>query len=274
MKLNVLLSPEDKFLDTKLYFFECGTLKSQKHLFTLDRGIGEPFEVPVLFFLIRHKGKNILFDTGNALGVAKNPEKHWGEVVNTYYPIMKEEQFVVNQLRDIIGIQPEEVDYVILSHLHLDHAGGVGAFPNALYIAHEKELECAFDDNNSEEGAYIMEDIGKEVKWLSLDIKFKEFYDLFDDGAIKIFSTPGHTPGHLSVLINLKDKPLFLASDSCYTQENLNEIVLPGFFWDAEASKNTITWIKELRDRENIGIVTGHDPKVWTKFKKAPEFYV
>lgn len=113
----------------KLYMFECGTLKSQKHLFTMGRGIGEPFDVPVPFFLIEHEKGKVLYDTGNALEVARDKVKHWGAaVVGAYDPIMTEDQYVVNQLKKV-GVKPEEITHVIFSHLHLDHAGGCGGSP-------------------------------------------------------------------------------------------------------------------------------------------------
>lgn len=258
-------------MSTKLYFFECGTLKSEKHLFTMNRGTKEPFEVPVLFFLIRHNGKNILFDTGNAYEVATDPRKHWGDTVDVYYPVMKKEQFVANQLKEL-GVEPGKIDYVILSHLHLDHAGGVGAFPNATYVAHKKEIDFAFCADCPQKDAYIIEDIGKDVKWLALENEFEQAYDLLGDGSIKIYPTPGHTPGHISVLVDLK-KPMLLTSDSCYTDENLNDNLLPGLFWNEEASARTINWIRKIQKEQNIEVVTGHNPYTWDKFKKAPEYY-
>jgi len=260
-------------LSTKLYFFECGTLKSQKHFFTLNKGIGEPFEVPVPFFLIQHNGKNILFDTGNALEAAKNPEKHWGEIIAAYYPVMSEEQYVVNQLKSM-SIEPEDINYVILSHLHLDHAGGVGDFTNATYITHQKEVQWAFNPECSQKGAYIMQDIDKGIKWQQLTNNVGEAYDLFKDGAIEIYPTPGHTPGHLSVLIKLENsKSMLLTSDSCYTEENLKDNIAPGLVWDAEASIKTINWIHQMQNEKNVEVVAGHDPIAWTRFKKAPEYY-
>jgi len=89
--------------------------------------------VPVPFFLIGHPRGKVLFDTGNGMGAALDPVAHWGDAARAYYPRMNESDFVVNQLRDL-GIAPEDIDLVILSHPHLDHAGGVGCFPHARYV--------------------------------------------------------------------------------------------------------------------------------------------
>lgn len=261
-------------MTTKLYLFECGTLKSKKHLFTLNKGINVPFEVPVPFYLIQHKGKNILFDTGNALEVAKNPQKHWGDVVNEYYPIMDEQQFIVNQLKNILDIKPTEIDYVILSHLHLDHAGAVGAFPNAIYVVHKKEFAWAFSHECPQKDAYIMQDIDKDVNWLQLENEFGIPYYLFNDGVIEIYHTPGHTPGHLSVMVNLQNsKQILLTSDSCYTQENLNYNIPPGLVWDSDCSIKVMNWIRKLQDEKGVEIIPGHDPVAWVNLKKAPQYY-
>lgn len=259
-------------MDTKLYFFECGKLKSQKHFFTLNKGIGKPFDVPVPFFLIQHNGKNILFDSGNALEAAINPKEHWGEATNAYYPQMEENEYVVNQLKNILNIQPEEIDYLILSHLHLDHAGGVGAFPNATYVVHQKEFDWAFNPKCTQKSAYIMKDIDKKIEWLKLNNEFSIPYDLLGDGAVKIYLTAGHTPGHMSVQVNLKNSSVFLTADSCYTEENLNDNVPPGLVWNEEESIKTLAFIKKMQ-AENNTIVVGHDPEAWRSFKKAPEFY-
>lgn len=256
----------------KLFFFECGSLKSQKQYFTLNKDIGVSFEVPVPFFLITHPNRgNILFDTGNASAVSENSEKHWGDVIKAYYPVMKKEQYVVNQLAKI-GLKPEDINYVILSHLHLDHAGGVGAFPNAVYVVQEKEYEWAFSPKNTQKDAYIMADIDKPVKWQKL--KGEERLDFFGDGTLEIWFTPGHTPGHQSLMVNLANSgKFFLTADSCYTEENLNDNILPGLVWDEELSMEAINKMQELQKNPDITIVTGHDPIAWKNYKQSPEFY-
>ncbi len=258
----------------KLYFFEAGILKSKKHYFTLGQGIGEDFDVPVPFILIDHPKGKVLFDTGNAFETIHEKESHWGSiVVAAYNPIMTEDQWCVNAIKKI-GCSAEDIKYVILSHLHLDHAGCVGHFPNARYLVQRDELHFAYVPDPYMKAAYIRKDFDKEVDWFILNGRADDKFDLFNDGAIQIYFTPGHTPGHQSILVNLpKSGSMFFTADACYTCENLRSGTLPGLMWNAGETVRTVQRIRFLQDTHGVTIVTGHDPEEWKKFRQAPEYY-
>ncbi len=257
----------------RLYMFEAGMLKSQKHFFTLNQGVGDEFDVPVPFFLIDHPKGKVLFDTGNAFETVHNKEEHWGGILAAYDPVMSEEQWCVNAIKKI-GVSPEDIKYVILSHLHLDHAGGVGHFPNARYVVQRDELHFAYVPDPYMKGAYIRKDFDKDVDWLILEGWQDNKFDLFGDGSIIIYFTPGHTPGHQSILVNLPNSgPMFFAADSCYTQENLKNGTLPGLMWNAEETVRSVNTMRHLADACGVKIVVGHDPESWKSVKQAPEYY-
>lgn len=256
----------------KLYFFEAGVLKSYKHYFTSGRGVGEHFDVPVPFYLIDHPKGLVLYDTGNALEVVHDKETHWGDILGAYDPVMSEDQWCVNAIKKI-GYRPEDVKYVVLSHLHLDHAGGVGHFPNARYVVQRDELHYAYVPDYFMKAAYIRKDFDKPVDWMILNGWAEDKYDLFNDGKIVIYLTPGHTPGHQSLLVNLANNgPMFLTGDSCYTDENLNQDVLSGLAWSFSESVKSVERIKNVR-AQGARIVVGHDPEAWKAYKLAPAFY-
>lgn len=257
----------------QLFFFECGKLVTQKHFITFGRGLGQPYIVPVPFFLIKHPKGLVLFDTGNAREVARDARRHWGSIVEVYRPRMRPEQFVVAQLARL-HIKPEDIDWVILSHLHLDHAGGVGAFPRAKYLVQRRELEWAYVPDFYQRGAYIRADFDKPVQWFFLDGAVDDGFDVFGDGRLKIMFTPGHTPGHQSLLVRLpKAGPFLLTGDCCYTEEILNEDVLPGLVWSPPDTVRSIQRLRHVRDQQGIRIITGHDPDAWRRFKLAPRYY-
>jgi N-acyl homoserine lactone hydrolase len=257
----------------ELYFFKSGILKSQKQYFTAGRGLLEPFDVPVPYFLIKHPKGHVMFDTGNALEVAQDKRKHWGGVVDAYDPIMEEDEWCINQIRKV-GVEPEDIKYVILSHLHLDHAGGVGHFPNAKYVVQREEMYYAYVPDFFMKGAYIRADFDKDVDWFILEGWRNDKFDLYGDGSLIIYFTPGHTPGHQSLLVNLEEAgPMFLTADACYTTENIDEDVLPGLCWGPSEAIRSIDRMRYLRDQFGVKIITGHDPAAWEKVKKAPDFY-
>lgn len=256
----------------KIYGFSSGVLKSQKQYFTAGRDVGVPFDVPVPYFLIDHPEGYVLYDTGMALEVAQDKHKHWGDVVVAYDPIMTEDQWVVNAIKKV-GVKPEDIKYIVCSHLHLDHAGGVGHFPNAKYIVQREELNYAYVPDFFMQSAYIRADFDKPVDWFILEGWRDNKFDVFGDGKLIIYLTPGHTPGHQSLLVNLeKSGPMFLTGDSCYTMENLNEDCLSGLLTSATQSVQTMQITRNLRDK-GVKIITGHDPEAWELFKQAPEYY-
>ena len=257
----------------KMYMFEAGTLKSQQHFFTLNKGIGEAFEVPVPFTLIDHPKGKVLFDTGNAFETIHDKEAHWGGILAAYDPVMTEEQWCVNAIKTV-GCAPEDVKYVILSHLHLDHAGCVGHFPNARYIVQRDELLFAYVPDPYMKAAYIRKDFDKDVPWLILEGWRDSGFDLFGDGAVTVHFTPGHTPGHQSVLVNLPHSgPRFLAADSCYTTDNLQNGTLPGLMWNAGETVRSVERMRLLQDAHGVIVMTGHDPEAWKSVKQAPLYY-
>lgn len=257
----------------RLYMFEAGILQSQKHFFTLNQGVDEPFNVPVPFFLIKHSKGNVLFDTGNALEIVHDKHNHWGDILGAYDPIMTEEQWCVNAIKKV-GCTPEDINYVILSHLHLDHAGCVGLFPNSRYVVQREELHFAYVPDPYMKAAYIRKDFDKEVDWMILEGWKQDCFDLFGDGSLIIYFTPGHTPGHQSLLVNLPNSgPMFLAADSCYTEKNLDQGALPGLMWNAAETVRSVERMRHLREAQGTRIITGHDPIAWEKFQKSPSWY-
>jgi len=257
----------------KLYLFETGILKSQKQFFTHSLGVGEEFNVPVPFLLIEHPKGIVLFDTGCALEVVDNKKEHWGEILTAYDPIMSKDAWCANAISKA-GYKPEDVNYVILSHLHLDHAGGVGQFPNATYIVQREELNYAYAPDSFMKGAYIRKDFDKDVDWYFLHGWEDDQFDLFGDGSIVVYFTPGHTPGHQSLMVNLPNSgKLFFAADACYTEENLDKGILPGLAWNFGECERTIKRIQKLKISDNAHIFVGHDPVSWKTVKQAPEFY-
>lgn len=178
-----------------------GTILTWKHLLVHDAPRGIRFEVPVLCFLLEHKGHKVLFDTGQKiLNFVQDPEK-----VPFYVKVTESE--TAEALLRKRGIAPSDIEYIILSHIHSDHIAGLEDFPCSKVILQAKEgaVPCTVPN-----------------EFLRPDGEL----DLFGDGALRCIPTFGHTPGHQSVLakVDETDPPcqVLLCADAAYTCDALH----------------------------------------------------
>jgi N-acyl homoserine lactone hydrolase len=262
--------------DIRLYMFECGTLKCHVENIKMNQGLGDPFEIPVPWYLVTHPKGNVVIDGGNAAACAEDPVGHWGATTDVYYPEMTAEQACVPALR-AAGFEPADVRFILQSHLHLDHTGAVAAlddFPNARVVATRAEYEYAHAPDWFAAGGYIQADYNKPgVPWDLLG-PTDDGYDLYGDGVIRMWQTPGHAPGHQSFEITLANTgSVLLTVDAAYTTDHWEEKALPGFLASAVDTVRSVRKLHRIAARSNSTVVTGHDPDAWANFKQAPEFY-
>jgi N-acyl homoserine lactone hydrolase len=262
--------------DMKLHMFECGTLQCHVENIKMNQGLGDPYEIPVPWYVIEHPRGLVVIDGGNAAECATDARAHWGDICEVYWPTMTPEQACVPAMR-AAGFDPADVRYVLQSHLHLDHTGALGAaheFPNADVIATRTEYEYAFAPDWFAAGGYIQKDYNKPgVPWALLD-ETDDGYDVFGDGAIRCWRTPGHAPGHQSFEVTLPNSgTMLLTIDAAYTMDHWEEKALPGFLASAVDSVRSVKKLHRIAARGNATVVTGHDPDSWPKFKHSPEAY-
>ncbi len=260
----------------KLHMFECGTLKTTLENIKMNQGLGDDYEVPVPWFLIEHPRGLVVIDGGNAAECAEDPSTHWGGVSDVYWPEMSPEQACVPALK-AAGFDPSDVQFVLQSHLHLDHTGALAAideFPNAQVITTRDEYEYAFAPDWFAAGAYIQKDFNKSgVPWALIEAT-EDGYDVFGDGTIRCWRTPGHAPGHQSFEVTLPHSgTMLLTVDAAYTTDHWEEKALPGFLASVVDTVRSVRKLHRLAARRDATVVTGHDPDMWPKFKHSPEAY-
>jgi len=253
--------------------FQTGTLKTKLKYIKMNQS-NEDFEIPVPWFLIKHPEGDVVIDGGNAIEVAIDKHAHWGAVLKAYDPVMKKSENCVEQAKSV-GTNIEDVRYLIQSHLHLDHSGGVGRFPNAIHIVQRLEYDYAFNPDWFAAPAYIRKDFDKpNIHWKYLNDKKTDFFDLYGDGVIKIIFSPGHSPGHQSILVKLpKTGHILLTIDAAYTVDHWENKCLPGLVTSSSEAADSVKKLRKVAKETNAIIVTGHDPDAWATFKKAPMLY-
>jgi len=259
----------------QLFMFQTGTLKTKLKYIKMNQGDGADFEIPVPWFFLRHPRGNVVIDGGNAAAVAIDKRAHWGSVIEAYDPVMGKHENCVDQLASI-GVKPEDVTHVLQSHLHLDHTGAIGRFPNAMHYVQRAEWKYAFAPDWFSKGAYIRADFDRPgLRWKFLDGEDTDDYDLFSDGTVRMFFTPGHSPGHQSFMITLpKSGPILLTIDAAYTMDHWEDKALPGLVCSSVDAANSVRKLRKIAKNSHALIVTGHDPDHWQTMKHAPKgFY-
>ena len=116
----------------KLYLFSSGALTIGKGVLQNFGPMEPPIKIPVGFFVIKHPKGNVLFDTGNNDKIINNFD-YWPKSMQGLDPVRTPDIAIDAQLRKI-GLTPDDIKYVVVSHMHLDHGGNVGKFPNSTLI--------------------------------------------------------------------------------------------------------------------------------------------
>jgi glyoxylase-like metal-dependent hydrolase (beta-lactamase superfamily II) len=257
--------------------FQCGTHRTQLQMIKLNTGLGEPYEIPVPWYVITHPEGNVVIDGGNAPQAAVDPVGHWGTAITDFYwPEMTLEQTVLPQL-ETIGVTPESVRWIVQSHLHIDHTGAVAVFdqlPNAQVLATRRELEYAHHPDWFTKKSYVASEWNDpRIDWVLLE-DHEDGYDVFGDGVLRCWHSPGHSPGHQSFTVKLPESGSFLlAGDAAYTLDHWNEKVLPGIMTSAIEVARSVRRLHRIAEREHATVIAGHDPEGWLAFEQAPAFY-
>lgn len=229
--------------------------------------VGTKVDIPYFFYLVQHPGGNVLFDTGGHPDLAKDPRGRLGEAANAFEVTMNDGDDVVGQLAQV-GFDPADVNHVALSHLHYDHAGGIEFFPAAQFYAQRRELEFAHWPPVYQRELYVRADFDHPVSWNELDGEL----DLFDDGRVVLFPTPGHSAGHQSLLVRLNDaKAVILVADAAYLPRNIELNVLPAIVWSPDAMVSSWRLIRHLQRHHNADLLFTHDLEWPQKTKVAPD---
>jgi N-acyl homoserine lactone hydrolase len=163
-----------------------------------------PCSLPVPWFLLVHPAGNVVIDGGLPPALAADPVGHWGaQRCAALRPCLPPDATVLPQLRRA-GVDPRSVRWVIQSHLHLDHVGALGVIehlPNAAVLVTRTELADALDADAGP--SYVRADYDDEgIRWAPIDT---DGHDVLGDGVLRCWRSPGHTDGHLSFTVTLRD---------------------------------------------------------------------
>ena len=246
----------------QLFAFTCGNVSSDAERFLA--GESGRLTVPVPAYLIVHDQGKVLFDTGLNLAIRQEKARLLGPDAEAWDIDFPQGADIASQLARL-GIAPGDVRYVVNSHLHFDHCGGNAHFPKATLVVHAKEWRAAHRANTQAAGIYQPDDFDHMTSVREVDGEL----DLFGDGSVVVFPTPGHTPGHQSMRLNLPSGTIVLAADCCYLKQTLDTLHLPRSVYNRDQMLESLAVLRQLR-ADGARIFFGHDPAFWKTVPQAP----
>ncbi len=183
-------------------------------------------------------------------------------------PRVEEVNSAVGQLKRI-GVEPSEVSRVILSHLHVDHAGGLQFFPDAQVCVQKDELAYALYPNSFQALPYFRETFNlPDIKWEVME----------GDGVVlpglTTLLASGHTPGIQGLVVELPESGfLLLGTDACYLRENYEQNLPPGNVWNPVLAQYALKRYQALQALLGARFFPGHEYDFFTKEVRIAEAY-
>jgi N-acyl homoserine lactone hydrolase len=244
----------------RLYVIECGWAHApDQSRWSPGINVGVPIDVSDNCYLIHHsQGGYLLWDTGITDAITERPNGYGG---GFGAPVWHRNKTLIASLAEL-NLKPSDINYVAVSHTHPDHVGNVDEFPTSMLLLQKAEYDFAF---------------AQERKPFSADrpvTKLEGDKDVFGDGSATVISTPGHTPGHESLLVHLpKTGWVVLSGDAAHFKSNWDNRIVPGINFDQAMSKASMQRIGDLMTEHKAQLWINHDKPQSDAQKHAPDYY-
>jgi len=253
-------SAQTRFGVDRLYILNCGEgVAGDISRWSPGVNVGQSMDFVDNCYLIKHAQGWILWDTGVTDAVAAMPDGqapadpraiHW-----------RRPKTLASQLEQL-GVKPSDVKYVAVSHTHPDHIGNVEMFPQAMLLVQKVEYEWPGVSN------------APRFRPEHPVTKLEGDKDVFGDGSVTIIATPGHTPGHQSLLVRLpKTGTLVLSGDAVHFKSNWENRGVPSINADKDKTLASMQRIADLLAKENAQLWINHDKAQRDALKMAPDYY-
>jgi glyoxylase-like metal-dependent hydrolase (beta-lactamase superfamily II) len=242
--------------DLSLARLDCGTPAAPTPLnqrFSDTYALGDT-KLQLVFscYLIKHDNEYLLWDTGHALTA----------------PNVAPKVSLVDLLAQV-NVKPEQIKYVGISHYHGDHIGQVGSFPKATLLIGKGDWDVLTNPTRPENANPV-----PFANWIKGEGKVEPVpldKDVFGDGSAIMLYTPGHTPGHHSLLLKLPQMGTVLISgDLMHFRENYETNGVPAFNTDRSQTLASLDRIKKIVAGSKATVIIQHDPRDVDKLPAFP----
>ena len=266
----VTAEPGDDLPQIRLYVIRCGEL-------IVYPKSPQEYHIPVQWYVLAHPEGNVVIDGGNAPAVAADPRARWGPIVDVVWPTMTPQDSCVTKLEEV-GISPDSVKWIVQTHLHHDHTGAMSAiesFPNARVMARRAEYDYARSPDWFYRPSYVAADFeSDQIAWSFLG-ETEDGFDLYGDGILKAWRTPGHTPGHQSFEIKLPESgSVIITGDAVSNAAEWERCGLPPMTVSNTDAAASVAKLHNIARKTDAFVIYSHDGDQWPHHPPLPSFYV
>jgi len=236
---------------------------------------GETLTAPLLAYVVRHPSAGtLLIDTGLHPDALQSVRRDYGALMSSviFRGLRPSDQSFDVQLR-ALGVEPGEVERVVMTHLHVDHTSGMRLLPRAEFLCGPGEHAAATARGAAAKG-FRAAHLPDASRFRAVDFAgegeqygpFAQTVDLLGDGSVRLISTPGHTPGHMSVLLRAEaGREVLVVGDAAYTVRSIREQLLPLIVDDTERYRRSLADLRAFADQHpDAVLVPTHDPDAYT----------
>jgi N-acyl homoserine lactone hydrolase len=261
----------------RLYVLDCGQGHSNdESRWTVGVNVGKPIDISVSCYLIHHASGYFLWDTGISDAVAAMPDG-WYPTNNPATDIHWTRAKTLESQLTAIGVKPSDIKYVGISHAHPDHIGNAEMFSQVPFLIQKAEYDNYFAEGKRGIAKPASDSRPTFLKEHPVNL-VQEDLDVFGDGSVMIVYTPGHTPGHQSLLVHVaKTGWILLSGDAVHLQENWDNRRIP-YFATMPPEQKIQTQLSMQRMADLISFYhaqlwINHEKTQSDKLKHAPAYY-
>lgn len=251
----------------KVYALDGGELILNLGFFSTDSSyaMGNMRKSANTILLIEHPKGRLIWDTGMPDAMADLPLEERSQDLGSFEIKTK----LIDQLAEM-GLTPDSIDYLALSHTHFDHAGNAAYFANANWIVSQAELDFIFSDHPMAEAAQPLVVPIKEAKKTFTD----GVHDVFGDGKVMIHPFPGHTPGHGVLYIDFDSRQdALFTGDLYHLKENRQYLRMPIFNVNFEQTKKSMEAFEQLVKEKDAEVFIQHEAAHFEKLPRYPNYW-
>jgi len=269
---NNLPDPIKAGVAEKLYRLDCGhSLANDESVWTPGENVGRDIEFSSTCWLIKHGSEWLLWDTG-VPEAALNDPRGWSTLPKLI--VYHLDKSLTDQFAEI-GLKPSDIGRVAISHTHGDHIGNMVLFPNSTILMQRTEYSWIHSPNGSNDNVNQLMALARKLMGTPKHLQLLDGdTDVFGDGSVTLVSTPGHTPGHQSLLVHLGNSGfVILSGDVVHLEDNFERNIVPSLNTDKAASIASMERIRRLMAAYKAALFINHDKSQTDKLRLIPAFY-